>query len=59
MVHYARDCSCMHMYMYTDSPLSTVWAAAVHDQSRTCTCICTRESKQGGKVSKAKSEGRQ
>ena len=29
----------------------------VHDQSRTC--ICTRESKQGGKVSKAKSEGRQ
>ena len=22
-------------------------------------CICTRESKQGGKVSKAKSEGRQ
>ena len=29
----------------------------IHDLS--CTCICTRESKQGGKVSKAKSEGRQ
>jgi len=35
----------------------TCTRSIVHDQSRTC--ICTRKSKQGKKVSKAKSEGRQ
>ena len=44
-----------NIYMY--KLLAEPEGLSLYDQSRTC--ICTRESKQGGKVSKAKSEGRQ